>query len=65
VDLDSYILRHGPQWDRLNELTQRRRLSGVEADELVDLYQRVATHLSVVRSSCSHWEVVPSVRGNR
>jgi uncharacterized membrane protein SpoIIM required for sporulation len=53
VDLDSYILRHGPQWDRLNELTQRRRLSGVEADELVDLYQRVATHLSVVRSSAS------------
>jgi uncharacterized membrane protein SpoIIM required for sporulation len=54
VDLDSYILRHGAQWDRLTELTQRRRrLTGVEADEVVDLYQRVSTHLSVIRSTAS------------
>ena len=29
----------------------RRRLAGAENDELVDLYQHVATHLSVVRTS--------------
>jgi uncharacterized membrane protein SpoIIM required for sporulation len=53
VDLDSYVLRHGAQWDRLTELTQRRELTGAEADEIVDLYQRVGTHLSVVRSTAS------------
>lgn len=54
MDLDAFILRHSAQWDRLAELTNRPgRLTGAEADELVDLYQRVATHLSVVRSSAS------------
>ncbi|MBA3527934.1 MAG: stage II sporulation protein M [Propionibacteriaceae bacterium] len=54
MDLDSYIQRHGPQWDRLTELTHKRgRLTGAEADEMVDLYQRASTHLSVVRSSAS------------
>ena len=38
-------------WRRLEELTARRRLTGPESDELVDRYQRVATHLSVVRTS--------------
>jgi uncharacterized membrane protein SpoIIM required for sporulation len=54
MDLDSYILQHGAQWDRLTELTQRRgRLTGAEADEVVDLYQRVSTHLTVIRSTAS------------
>jgi uncharacterized membrane protein SpoIIM required for sporulation len=54
VDLDSYILRHGAEWDRLAELTTKRTdLTGAEADEVVDLYQRVSTHLSVVRSTAS------------
>ena len=54
MDVDSYRLEHGPQWDRLSQLTsQRGRLTGAEADELVDLYQRVSTQLSVVRSSGS------------
>ncbi len=53
VDLDAYLLRHGPQWDRLTELTQRRRLTGAEADEIVDLHQRVSTHLSAVRSTAA------------
>jgi uncharacterized membrane protein SpoIIM required for sporulation len=54
MDLDSYILQHGAQWDRLTELTQHRgRLTGAEADEVVDLYQRVSTHLSVIRSTAS------------
>jgi uncharacterized membrane protein SpoIIM required for sporulation len=53
VDLDAYVLRHGPQWDRLTELTSRRRLTGAEADELVDLYQRTGTHLSAIRSTAA------------
>ncbi|HEV2929235.1 MAG TPA: stage II sporulation protein M [Propionibacteriaceae bacterium] len=54
MDLDSYILRHGQEWDRLAELTAKRTdLTGAEADEVVDLYQRVSTHLSVVRSTAS------------
>ncbi len=54
MDLDAYILQHGPQWDRLSELTRASgKLSGAEADELVDLYQRASTQLSVVRSSGS------------
>ena len=51
MDLDAYVLAHSGEWERLEELTRRRRLSGAEADELVDRYQQVATHLSVVRTS--------------
>jgi uncharacterized membrane protein SpoIIM required for sporulation len=50
VDLDSYVAAHRHEWDRLAELSRRNRLSGLEADELVELYQRTATHLSVLRS---------------
>ncbi len=51
MDLDAYVAVHHGQWQRLEELVGRRRLSGAEADELLDLYQRVSTHLSVVRSA--------------
>jgi uncharacterized membrane protein SpoIIM required for sporulation len=51
VDLDAYVAAHHAQWTRLEQLVGRRRLSGAEADELLDLYQRVSTHLSVVRSA--------------
>lgn len=52
MDLEAYVQRHQPEWDRLRTLvSHRRRLTGAEADELVTLYQRVATHLSVIRSS--------------
>lgn len=51
MDLDAYVLAHHDEWERLEELTGRRRLAGAENDELVDLYQHVATHLSVVRTS--------------
>ena len=45
-------LRTSGEWDRLEQLLAgATRLTGAEADELVDLYQRTATHLSVVRSS--------------
>ncbi|MXG90464.1 stage II sporulation protein M [Nocardioides flavescens] len=51
MDLDAYVLTHVHTWQRLETLVHTRRLSGAESDELVDLYQLVATHLSVVRTS--------------
>ncbi|HOW95951.1 MAG TPA: stage II sporulation protein M, partial [Mycolicibacterium fallax] len=52
MDVDAFVLAHRDTWDRLEDLIRRRRrLTGAEADELVDLYQRVSTHLSMVRSS--------------
>ncbi|OLT55462.1 stage II sporulation protein M [Cellulosimicrobium sp. CUA-896] len=50
MDLDAFTDVHRAQWDRLETLTRRRALDGAEADELVRLYQAVATHLSTVRS---------------
>jgi uncharacterized membrane protein SpoIIM required for sporulation len=50
VDIDSFVARHSAEWERLEELVARRRLTGAEADELVALYQRTATHLSLVRT---------------
>jgi uncharacterized membrane protein SpoIIM required for sporulation len=52
VDVDAFVLAHRPTWKRLEELVKRRRrLTGAEVDELVDLYQRVSTHLSMVRTA--------------
>ena len=51
MDLDAYVAAHASEWQRLEQLTRTRRLSGAEADELVERYQQVATHLSVVRTS--------------
>ncbi|MFT4262693.1 MAG: stage II sporulation protein M [Nocardioides sp.] len=51
MDVDAYVAAHWAEWERLGALVRRRRLSGADADELVELYQRVATHLSVLRSA--------------
>jgi uncharacterized membrane protein SpoIIM required for sporulation len=51
VDLDAFVAVHREEWNRLDQLAKRRRLTGAEVDELVRLYQRTATHLSVVRSA--------------
>jgi uncharacterized membrane protein SpoIIM required for sporulation len=54
VDVDAFVLAHRATWDRLEALVKRRkRLSGAEVDELVELYQRVSTHLSMVRTTSS------------
>jgi uncharacterized membrane protein SpoIIM required for sporulation len=52
VDLDAYVSEHGAEWNRLGVLAGRRKrkLTPEEVDELVMLYRRAATHLSVVRS---------------
>lgn len=52
MDLDVFVNAHRAEWDRLDHFLRRgRRLTGEEADELVELYQRTATHLSLVQSS--------------
>jgi uncharacterized membrane protein SpoIIM required for sporulation len=56
VDIDRFIARNSPAWDRLDELTQRagRRLRGLtpaEVDELIELYQRASSHLSHARAA--------------
>ena len=52
MDGDAFVLTHRATWDRLDQLIKRRRsLSGAEVDELVELYQRVSTHLSMLRSA--------------
>lgn len=52
MDLDVFVNAHRSEWDRLDHLLHRgRRLTGAEADELVDLYQGTATHLSLIQSS--------------
>ena len=55
MDIDQYIATNSPVWDRLARLTVRAqrgagRLDAAELEELVQLYQRVATHLSYVRT---------------
>jgi uncharacterized membrane protein SpoIIM required for sporulation len=50
VDLDAYVAEHDAEWRRLEQLSRGRRLTAAEVDELVALYQRAATHLSVIRS---------------
>lgn len=52
MDIDTFVEVHQPQWDRLATLSARgSHLSGAEVAEIVDLYQRVASQLALVRSS--------------
>jgi uncharacterized membrane protein SpoIIM required for sporulation len=57
VDIDRFIARNGPSWDRLDRLVQqagrggRAGLTPAEVDELVALYQRVSSHLSHARTA--------------
>lgn len=55
MDIDRYIARNEPTWQRLDELTgsARRRIGSLEPaeiEELVQLYQRTSAHLSYVRT---------------
>jgi uncharacterized membrane protein SpoIIM required for sporulation len=64
VDVDAFVLAHRPTWDRLEALLKRRRkLTGEEVDELVDLYQRVSTHLSMVRSASTDSVLIGRLSG--
>lgn len=50
MDLDAYVAEHNAEWLRLDQLCRSGRLSAQQADEMLMLYQRAATHLAVVRS---------------
>ena len=64
MDVDAFVLAHRPTWDRLEHLVKRRRtLTGAEVDELVDLYQRVSTHLSMVRTASTDSVLVGRLSG--
>ena len=63
MDLDAYVAAHRGEWDELDALTRRSRLSAEEADRLLDLYQRVGTHLAVVRTSAPDPAVVQWLSG--
>ncbi|WP_235905433.1 stage II sporulation protein M [Actinomyces marmotae] len=51
VDIDAFAAAHRDEWERLDALVARRRLSGAQADELVILYRIAAQHLSRLRAS--------------
>ncbi|WP_104194178.1 stage II sporulation protein M [Cryobacterium sp. M25] len=51
MDLDAYSAAHRAEWDRLAELGSQRRLSGAQADELIERYQSGATQLSAIKST--------------
>jgi uncharacterized membrane protein SpoIIM required for sporulation len=61
VDLDAYVSERRGEWTRLRTLSRQRRLTADEADELVLLYQRTATHLSVIRSRTSDPALIASL----
>jgi uncharacterized membrane protein SpoIIM required for sporulation len=50
VDLDAFVAEHAGSWRRLEQLSRKRRLTVAEVDEMMALYQRTGTHLSMVRS---------------
>jgi uncharacterized membrane protein SpoIIM required for sporulation len=58
MDLDAFERARSADWARLDALVRQRRRTGAEADELVRLYQVVATDLSSVRSAAPDPEMV-------
>ncbi|HSK97436.1 MAG TPA: stage II sporulation protein M [Euzebyales bacterium] len=54
MDIDGFISANSGDWRRLDELLAsvngRRRLPAAQVDELVRLYERVSTHLSIART---------------
>jgi uncharacterized membrane protein SpoIIM required for sporulation len=56
MDIDRFLARYTPAWDRLDHLTRRAgagvgRLSGAELRELIALYQRGASNLSYAQTN--------------
>lgn len=58
MDIDAFVIRRAPQWNRLDRLARRRHLTVAEVDELLALYQATATDLSMVRSALPDTELV-------
>ncbi len=60
MDLDAYTAAHQGEWDRLQRLASARRLSGPEADELIELFQTGSAQLSAISSTAGQ-----SIPGDR
>ncbi|MBB5632633.1 putative membrane protein SpoIIM required for sporulation [Cryobacterium mesophilum] len=60
MDLDAYSAAHREEWDELARLASRRRLSGADADRLIDRYQSGASQLSAMKATAGS-----SVQGDR
>jgi uncharacterized membrane protein SpoIIM required for sporulation len=54
VDIDAFVATHRAEWARLEQLVRTAgrpaRLADAEVAEIVALYQRAATHLSIVQT---------------
>ena len=51
MDLDALAAARAAEWERLGELSSRRRLSGAEADELIARYQSASADLAEIKST--------------
>jgi uncharacterized membrane protein SpoIIM required for sporulation len=51
MDLDALTAARGDEWARLDQLSKTRRLSGLEADELVTRYQSASADLADLKTS--------------
>ena len=49
MDRDTFVARHLPTWNRLEQLLGLRSPSAAETDELVRLYLRTSSHLATAR----------------
>ncbi|QLY31087.1 stage II sporulation protein M [Nocardia huaxiensis] len=59
MDLDAYTFVHKRSWDRLDQLSKPgRRLSGVEADELVRLYRLTSQQLARLQARDADPELI-------
>jgi hypothetical protein len=63
VDIDAFVVKNAPKWNRLNRLARQRRLSVAEVDELLALHQATARDLSVVRTNLPDAEMVGRLSG--
>lgn len=68
MNVDRFVAEHSPTWARLEALTGRaargaRRLPPEELDELITLYQRVSTHLSLARTTYKEPALVARLTG--
>ncbi len=60
MDLDAYSAAHRDEWDELARLGSKNRLTGEEADSLIDHYQSGASQLSAIKATAGQ-----SVQGER
>jgi uncharacterized membrane protein SpoIIM required for sporulation len=60
MDLDAYTSAHRGEWERLDRLARARRLSGAQADELIELFQTGSAQLSTIASTVG--ESIPGER---